>query len=157
VTEMSTTETDLDKALNWLKALGTKGARVVVELTPAGSGPALSQDVRTAIVESIHLHMKPIALVEAWARFELIVAGARRDLTRDAEVILRVLEKVGRCTWHISYVEAHDENLRTLHCDPKYGLKAYEGRSVAVWVTPFLGDDWQESQRYPRVDLICVH
>ncbi len=93
----------------------------------------------------------------AWTRYEGVLLGPRRDLVASAGRVARALSMdacTGRLAWLVVLTRifpGHPE--RTLYCDANYDLAKLEATSL-VWVEPYPENDWQESQRYPSVEVI---
>ena len=94
---------------------------------------------------------------QAWNRHELALVGTRDALAHAATALIRELllhAECGRVGWRAILIRIFPgEALRTHLCDPGYDLAPIRSSAV-VWVQPYPGDDWQESQRYPTVTLV---
>lgn len=92
-----------------------------------------------------------------WARFEYALRGPREALTDAARVLVNRLGAHPECmrlSWRAILTRIFPgPGARTHWCDPGYDLLPVKCSAV-VWVEPYPGDDWNESQRYPAVTII---
>jgi hypothetical protein len=93
----------------------------------------------------------------AWNRCELAVPGARATVITAATTLVAGLTAHPTCgslRWRAILTRVFPgEALRTHHCDPGYDL-AHLTSSCVVWVDPYPGDDWRQSQRYPTTTVV---
>lgn len=61
---------------------------------------------------------------------------------------------MGNLSWRVILTRiVPGDAARTLCCDPGYDLEGIESPAV-VWVEPYAGADWKQSQRYPLTTLV---
>jgi hypothetical protein len=93
----------------------------------------------------------------SWNRHELALLGSRDHLAAAATSLLTELlahPGCGRLGWRAVLTRIlPGEALRTLHCDAGYALETITSSAV-VWVEPYPGDDWKQSQRYPTTAVV---
>jgi hypothetical protein len=94
------------------------------------------------------------SMTSGWGEHKFVVVGSRERLVSESIKLIQAISHhpvCGQIGWRAILVRIFpDEALRTLWCDPGYGLAPIKAPAV-VWVEPYSHDDWKESQRYPTV------
>ena len=150
---------DLSSAVAALVQSGDAGAVLSIEVDKRSLG--LQREREEELLQrawQIAIDLLPRDAVgrrAAWSRFEFALEGTRDACGTLGRHLLSALgNHLPRWTWRIVFIEIFvEEPLRTFLCDPGYELAAAQG-NVIVWVEPYSGSDWRESQRYPTVTFL---
>lgn len=92
-----------------------------------------------------------------WSSTQFALTGEREYLVRSAKALVAELiahPDCGRLIWRAILTRVFPGDARrTLQCDPAYDLQQLASSAV-VWVDPYSGNDWEESQRYPTTSIL---
>ncbi len=92
-----------------------------------------------------------------WAWFNFVLEGDTITCRELGQGIIAALRQHTSWRWHVLLTRAlKGQPERTLRCDAGYALQRVAGESALVWIEPYAEADWQESQRYPKVEFISV-
>jgi hypothetical protein len=158
---------DVEAALEALAATHRPGALFRVEIAPGSLHDARSHGLErmaeAAVLEHAWAALKlilpgsAVGRRAAWSALEFAVEGEKSTLVALGQEALRIVKQIegsARLHWHLLFTALQSAAVeRTLRCDPGYELRAAERCSIIAWVTPYDGDDWRESTRYPTVTL----